>query len=84
MGASKDLFMSIILQAEIEEEHWIEMPEKYKEQFKIKRIEADKINGVDAKEVYKKDEQWRKFNTLVGDAMQARSEWEAKIRIANR
>ena len=82
MSQSKEAFMSIRLQAETSEEHWISLPEKYKEQFKIKRIEAAKINGVDAKEVYRKDEHWRKFNSLVGDAMQARSDWEAKIRIA--
>jgi len=79
MGASKQLFMDVRIRCEMSEETFSEIPEHLKDEMKIKSIEA-----VNFKEVYRKDEQWRKFNTLVGDAMQARSEWEAKIRIANR
>ena len=79
MSASKDLFMDVRLRAEMSEETFSAIPEHLRDEMKIKSIEA-----VNFKEVYRKDEQWRKFNTLVGDAMQARSEWEAKIRIENR
>ena len=79
MGASKDLFMEVRLRAEMSEETFSAIPEHLRDEMKIKSIEAANF-----KEVYRKDEQWRKFNTLVGDAMEARSEWEAKIRIENR
>ena len=79
MSASKDLFMDVRLRAEMSEETFSAIPEHLRDEMKIKSIEA-----VNFKEVYRKDEQWRKFNTLVGDAMQARSEWEARIRIENR
>jgi uncharacterized Fe-S center protein len=79
MGASKDLFMEVRLRAEMSEETFSAIPEHLRDEMKIKSIEA-----VNFKEVYRKDEQWRKFNTLVGDAMEARSEWEARIRIENR
>ena len=79
MGASKDLFMEVRLRAEMSEETFSAIPEHLRDEMKIKSIEA-----VNFKEVYKKCEQWRKFNTLVRDAMEARSEWEARIRIENR
>jgi len=79
MSASKDLFMDVRLRAEMSEETFSAIPEHLRDEMKIKSIEAANF-----KEVYRKDEQWRKFNTLVGDAMEARSEWEAKIRIENR
>ena len=79
MGASKDLFMEVRLRAEMSEETFSAIPEHLRDEMKIKSIEAANF-----KEVYRKDEQWRKFNTLVGDAMEARSEWEARIRIENR
>tara|TARA_R110000823_G_scaffold269380_1_gene389159 strand:+ start:436 stop:675 length:240 start_codon:yes stop_codon:yes gene_type:complete len=79
MGRTKDDFMNVRIRAEMDEHIYSQIPEILKDEMKIKSIEAANF-----KEVYRKDEQWRKFNTLVGDAMEARSEWEAKIRIENR
>ena len=79
MGLSKIDFMDVRIRAEMDEHIYSQIPEHLRDEMKIKSIEA-----VNFKEVYRKDEQWRKFNTLVGDAMEARSEWEAKIRIENR
>ena len=79
MGRMKDEFMDVRIRCEMSEETFSEIPEHLRDEMKIKSIEAANF-----KEAYKKCEQWRKFNTLVGDAMEARSEWEAKIRIENR
>lgn len=79
MGASKGLFMDVRIRCEMSEDVFSEIPEHLRDEMKIKSIEAANF-----KEAYKKCEQWRKFNILVGDAMEARSEWEAKIRIENR
>ena len=79
MGASKDLFMEVRLRAEMSEETFTQIPEHLRDEMKIKSIEAANF-----KEIYKKDEQWRKFNKLVGESIQARADWEAKIRLANR
>jgi hypothetical protein len=79
MGLSKIDFMEVRLRAEMSEETFSAIPEHLRDEMKIKSIEAANF-----KEAYKKCEQWRKFNILVGDAMQARSEWEARIRIENK
>ena len=79
MGRTKDDFMDVRIRAEMDENVYSQIPEHLRDEMKIKSIEAANF-----KEVYRKDEQWRKFNTLVGDAMEARSEWEARIRIENR
>jgi hypothetical protein len=71
--------MDVRIRCEMSEDVFSEIPEHLRDEMKIKSIEAANF-----KEAYKKCEQWRKFNILVGDAMEARSEWEAKIRIENR
>ena len=54
MSISKDTFMQVRLQAEIDEDIWSTLPEEYKDKFKVKRIEVETIQGQDAKDVYKK------------------------------
>lgn len=84
MSKAKDEFMSVRIQAETDLEHWESLPEKYKELFEVKRIEADKINGVDAKEVYKKCEIWKALHKEMVEAIKKRTEREEQIRVENR
>ena len=81
MGANKDTFMSIRIQAEIEDEHWNSLPDEYKDRFNVKRIEVETINGQDAKEVYKKDIVWRELREVMTATIKAIKEREAEIRI---
>jgi len=80
MGASKDLFMEIRIQAETSEEHWESLPNEYKERFEVKRVEVVKINGEDAKMVYKKDPLWNFLHDEMVDSIKARTQREEEIR----
>jgi hypothetical protein len=84
MGANKDTFMEVRLQAEIDEDIWSTLPEEYKDKFKVKRIEVERINGQEAKEVYKKCPTWVKLHAEMVDALKAQKEREEEIRIAKR
>jgi len=84
MGRNKDDFMGVRLQAEIEEERWNELPNELKDRFNVKRIEVETINGVEAKEVYKKCPTWKKLNDEMIEALKKRQEREAEIRIEKR
>jgi len=79
MGASKTDFMEVRLRAEMSEATFMEIPEHLRDDMKIKSIEASNF-----KELYKKDDHWKKYNGLISEAMQARSEREAQIRVENR
>lgn len=80
MGASKQLFMDIRIQAETDLEQWESLPNEYKERFSIKRIEVDKINGKPAKDVYKTCDTWKAIQEELKDVMQRRTEREEQIR----
>ena len=84
MGASKDTFMSVRLQAEIDEDIWSTLPEEYRDRFKVKRIEVETIQGQDAKEVYKKCPTWVRLHEEMVEAMKAQKEREEQIRIEMR
>lgn len=84
MGVTKDTFMSIRLQAEIEDGQWNSLPDEYKDRFNVKRIEVETIGGVDAKEVYKKDPIWKCLHDEMIEALKKRQEREAEIRIEKR
>lgn len=84
MIRTKDKFMDIRIQAETDEEHWKYLPDKYKELFTVKRITVDKINGVDAKEVYKKCPTWKSLHDEMIEAIKKRTEREEQIRVENR
>ncbi len=75
MGASKDLFMDVRIQAETSEELWDSLPNEFKEVFNIKRIEA-----VNFKEHYRKDKKWNELHKEMVDAIKARTEREEQIR----
>ena len=79
MGASKDLFMEVRLRAEMSEEIFMDIPEHLRDEMKIKSVEASNF-----KDIYKKDEHWKKYNGLISEAIQARSDREAEIRVAHR
>ena len=81
MGASKDEFMQVRLQAEIDEDIWSTLPEEYKDKFKVKRIEVETIQGQEAKEVYKKCPTWVKLHEQMIEAVKAQKEREEEIRI---
>lgn len=81
MGVSKDTFMSLRLQAEIDEDIWSTIPEEYRERFIVKRIEVETIQGQDAKEVYKRDDIWNCHHNYMVEAMKAQKEREEQIRI---
>ncbi len=80
MGASKDLFMEIRIQAETSEDQWNALSDEVKEVFNMKRIEVDKIQGVEAKEVYRKDPRWKAANSELSDVIKHRQEIEEQIR----
>ena len=84
MSLSKDTFMSVRLQAEIDEDIWSTLPEEYKDKFKVKRIEVETIQGQDAKEVYKKCPTWVRLHDEMVEAMKAQKEREEQIRIEKR
>uniref|UniRef100_UPI0040479457 hypothetical protein n=1 Tax=Yoonia sp. TaxID=2212373 RepID=UPI0040479457 len=81
MSASKDTFMSVRLQAEIDEDIWSTLPEEYRDKFKVKRIEVETIQGQEAKEVYKKCPTWVKLHEQMIEAVKAQKEREEEIRI---
>jgi hypothetical protein len=81
MSLSKDTFMSVRLQAEIDEDIWSTLPEEYKQVFKVKRIEVETIQGQEAKEVYKKCPTWVKLHEQMIEAVKAQKEREEEIRI---
>ncbi len=80
MGLSKMDFMEIRIQAETSEEQWNALPNEVKEVFNMKRIEVDKIQGVEAKEVYRKDPRWKAANSELSDIIKHRQEIEEQIR----
>jgi hypothetical protein len=84
MSLSKDTFMSVRLQAEIDEDIWSTLPEEYKDKFKVKRIEVETIQGQDAKEVYNKCPTWVRLHDEMVEAMKAQKEREEQIRIEKR
>lgn len=84
MGLSKELFMEIRIQAEIDEREWNEIPNEYRERFSVKRVEVDKIRGVDAKEVYKRDATWKELHSNMVDALKLQKEREEQIRTEQR
>jgi hypothetical protein len=84
MGASKDTFMSVRLQAEIDEDIWSTLPDEYKQVFKVKRIEVETIQGEEAKDVYKKCPTWVRLHEEMVEAMKAQKEREEQIRIETR
>ena len=84
MGATKDLFMEVQIQAEIDEGVWNELPNEYKEKFNIKRIEVEKINGKPAKEVYRTDAKWAELNKTMIESIEKRREREEQIRVEMR
>jgi hypothetical protein len=84
MSLSKDTFMSVRLQAEIDEDIWSTLPEEYKQVFKVKRIEVETIQGEEAKDVYKKCPTWVRLHEEMVDAMKAQKEREEQIRIEMR
>jgi hypothetical protein len=84
MSLSKDTFMSVRLQAEIDEDIWSTLPEEYKDKFKVKRIEVETIQGQDAKEVYKKCPTWVRLHDEMVEAVKAQKEREEQIRIEKR
>ena len=81
MGASKDTFMSIRVQAETTDELWESLPNEYKDRFKVKRIEVETIQGQEAKDVYKKCPTWVKLHEQMIEAVKAQKEREEEIRI---
>ena len=81
MSISKDTFMQVRLQAEIDEDIWSTLPEEYKDKFKVKRIEVETIQGQDAKDVYKKCPTWVRLHEEMVEAMKAQKEREEQIRI---
>ena len=84
MSLSKDTFMSVRLQAEIDEDIWSTLPEEYKDKFKVKRIEVETIQGEEAKEVYKRCPTWVKLHDEMTEAIKAQKEREEQIRIEKR
>jgi hypothetical protein len=84
MSLSKDTFMSVRLQAEIDEDIWSTLPEEYKDKFKVKRIEVETIQGEEAKEVYKRCPTWVRLHDEMVEAMKAQKEREEQIRIEKR
>ena len=84
MIRTKDTFIDIRIQAETSEELWESLPEEYKDRFKIKRVTVEKINGVEAKEVYKKCTTWQNLQKELSEVMKARTEREEQIRVENR
>jgi hypothetical protein len=84
MSLSKDTFMSVRLQAEIDEDIWSTLPEEYKDKFKVKRIEVETIQGEEAKEVYKRCPTWVKLHDEMVESIKAQKEREEQIRIEKR
>jgi len=80
MGASKNDFMEIRIQAETDLEFWESLPNEYRERFNVKRIEVEKIQGKEAKDVYKTCPTWRAIQSELIDVMQRRTEREEQIR----
>ncbi len=81
MRASKDPFMEVHIQAEIDESVWNELPIDYQQWFKIKRIEVERINGEHAKDVYRKDPKWVELNKAMIEAIENRRNREEQIRV---
>lgn len=69
---------SIAIRADMEESTYSQIPENLQEQMVIKSIDIP-----EAKDLYRKDEQWKHLNRDVKKALEARSEREAQIRISN-
>ena len=84
MSLSKDTFMSVRLQAEIDEDIWSTLPEEYKDKFKVKRIEVETIRGEEAKEVYKRCPTWVKLHDEMVESIKAQKYREEQIRIEKR
>jgi uncharacterized protein YggU (UPF0235/DUF167 family) len=80
MGTTKDAFMDIRIQAEIEEERWNELPNELKDRFKVKRVDVEIIKGEPAKDVYRRCPTWRKLNDEMVEALKKRTEREEQIR----
>jgi hypothetical protein len=70
---------SIAIRADMEESTYSQIPEHLREQMVIKSIDIP-----EAKDLYRKDEQWKHLNRDVKKALEARSEREAQIRIKNK
>ena len=81
MGAAKDLFMEVRIQAEIDEAEWNEIPNEYREKFTMKRIEVEKINGIPSKDVYRQNPKWVEANKAMIEALGKRKECEEQIRV---
>jgi len=79
MGASKTDFMEVRLRAEMSEATFMEIPEHLRDDMKIKSIEASNF-----KELYRADVEWEGYNKTLTEAIKARSEREAQIRVENR
>lgn len=79
MGASKQLFMDVRIVAEMQEDVYTQIPEHLRDEMKLKTIDIP-----DAKELYRKDENWIEANKKVRESLDARAEIEARIRIKNK
>lgn len=79
MGASKQLFMDVRIVAEMQEDIYTQIPEHLRDEMKVKTIDIP-----DAKELYRKDENWKDANKKVRESLDARAEIEARIRIKNK
>jgi hypothetical protein len=69
----------IEIRAEMVEAVYLQIPQHLREEMTIKRIDIP-----EAKDLYRKDEQWKYLNRDVKKALDLRAEREAKIRIENR
>ena len=76
--------MTVRIQAETDLEQWESLPNEYKERFNIKRINVDKIQGVDAKDVYKTCPTWKAIQKELSEVMKRKTEREEQIRIEKR
>lgn len=75
MGASKDLFMEIRIQAEMDEETYNQIPNEMRDKFKIKRIEATNF-----REHYEADKIWRQLHSEMVEKLKERQIREEEIR----
>ena len=79
MGASKETFMEVRLQAEMSEDVYRDIPEALRDTMTIKRIDMPNYS-----ELYKKDEIWQELNDRFVKALVDKKDREMEIRINNK
>ena len=78
MGATKNTFMEVRINAEMSEDIYKEIPSHLKEEMTIKRIDMPNY-----KELYKKDDVWNELNNKFVESLNNKLDRESQIRVNN-